>query len=60
MKKIPEITIDDVLMFILENKDDLSAMDKISFMSYAHSSKFKAKQKSYQNNDLDNGVSLGE
>ena len=60
MDKIKKLTVDDIITWILENKNDIDAMDKISYLSFSHSSKFKAKQAEYrQRSDIDNGISFG-
>lgn len=54
------IDLDKILLWILDHKDETDKMDKLSYLVFSFTSKFKAKQKSYQNNDLENGVSIGE
>lgn len=41
MKKKQKITIDDVLYWMLENKNNTEAMDAINFSSFPHTSKYK-------------------
>lgn len=57
-KKTLQISPDDILLWILENKDNTEVMDKINWMTFPHTSKFKARQKTYK--DIENGVSIGE
>jgi hypothetical protein len=64
MMKKQDIDLDQILLWVLENKDDTDKMDKLSYLVFSFTSRFKAKQKTYQNNDfetdLENGVSIGK
>ena len=40
-KKKEEITLDDIILWIIKNSDDMKAMDSISTTAFPYSTKFK-------------------